>query len=92
MKSPARINRLECYQVKSTAVNWRKWALYGALIALAYTGVETHNDLETKTFALFCGKLVGSIVAGAILGCVAALVRNRYSGSVSDTKNPDRAA
>ena len=65
--------------MKSTAVNWRKWAFYGGLIALAYTGLETYPDLGSKPFPLYFGKLFWSVVAGIILGSVAALVKNRYA-------------
>ena len=79
-------------RVKSTAVSWRRWALYGGLIAAAYTGVETYSDLATKSFALYSGKLIGSIVAGAIFGAVAALVRNRYACPDAGGANPDSSA
>ncbi len=79
-------------RVKSTAVSWRRWALYGGLIAAAYTGVETYSDLATKSFALYSGKLIGSIVAGAILGAVASLFQNRYAHRDNIPANPDSSA
>jgi uncharacterized membrane protein (DUF441 family) len=78
--------------VKSTMVSWRRWALYGAVIAAAYTGVDTYADLSTKPFALYAGKLIGSIIAGALLGGVASLVRNRYSRGGNVAANTDSAA
>ena len=65
--------------VKTTVVNWRRWALYGSLVAAVYTGVETYSDLETKSVALYASKMLGSVIAGAVLGSVAALVRNRHA-------------
>ena len=44
-----------------------------------YTGLSTYPDLETRPYALYSGKLNASIVAGVILGSVAAVVRNRYA-------------
>jgi hypothetical protein len=64
--------------VQSTGTSWRKWAFYGALIAAAYTAQDTYADLATKPMSLYISKFVGSIIAGAILGAVAAMVRNRY--------------
>ena len=79
-------------QVKSTVVSWRRWALYGGLIAAVYTGLETYPDLETRSFALYSGKLIGSIIAGVILGGVAALVRNRYARRDAGAVNSDSSA
>ncbi len=79
-------------QVKSTMVNWRRWALYGGLIAAAYTGLDTYPDLETRSFALYSGKLIGSIIAGVILGGVAALFRNRYARRNAGGVNSDSSA
>ena len=81
-----------CDQVTSTVVNWRRWALYGGLIAAAYTGLETYPDLATKSFALYSGKLIGSTIAGVILGGVAALVRNRYARRNADGASSDSSA
>ena len=78
--------------VKSTVVSWRRWALYGALIAATYTGLETYPDLEEKPFILYCGKLIGSTIAGAILGAVASLVRNRYARGDNVAPKPDHSA
>lgn len=78
--------------VKSKAVSWRKWALYGALIAAAYTAQDTYVDLETKPFTLFIGKLIGSTIAGAVLGGVAGIVRNRYARGEKIAANPDNSA
>ncbi len=79
--------------VKSTAVNWRRWALYGGLVAAVYTGVETYSDLETKSVALYAFKMLGSVIAGAVLGSVAALVRNRHvnRGSAGEAKSDSAA-
>ena len=63
--------------MKTAEVSWRRWALYGGLIAAAYTGLDTYADIGTKSFALYSGKMIGSIIAGAVLGSVAALVKNR---------------
>lgn len=79
-------------QVKSTAANWRKWAIYGGLIAAVYTLLTTYTDLETRSVALYVGKLIGSTVAGAFLGSVAALVRNRLAGGSAVQANPDGSA
>jgi hypothetical protein len=78
--------------VKSTGVSWRRWALYGGLVAAVYTGVETYADLETKSLALYVTKLGGSIVAGAILGVVAARVRNRLTGGRAGDAKSDGVA
>ena len=78
--------------MKSKAVSWRKWALCGALIAAAYTAQDTYVDLETKPLALYIGKLIGSILAGAILGGVAGMVRNRYTRGDKIAANPDNSA
>jgi len=79
-------------QVKSTAVSWRRWALYGGLIAAVYTGLSTYPDLATRSFALYAGKMFGSIVAGVILGCVAAMVRNRSARRGAGDSNSDSPA
>ena len=79
-------------KVNKTDVSWRRWALYGALVAAVYTIVQTYSDLETQSIALFSGKMIGSIIAGAILGSVAALVRNRHANRGSaDGANSDSA-
>ena len=64
--------------MQATKTNWRKWALYGALIAAAYTAQDTYVDLATKPMSLYVSKFVGSVIAGAVLGAVASMVRNRY--------------
>ena len=76
--------------MKSATANWRKWALYGALIAAAYTAQDTYADIGTKSVALYSGKMLGSIIAGAILGAVANMVRNKYrrGNSVAETNEP----
>ena len=78
--------------MKSTAANWRKWAFYGALIAAAYTAQDTYADLATKPVALYVGKFIGSIVAGAILGSVAAMVRNKFKNNGESPANPENPA
>lgn len=78
--------------MKSTTANWRKWAFYGALIAAAYTAQDTYADLETKSLALYSGKFIGSIVAGAVLGGVAAMVRNRFKNNDENAAKPENPA
>ena len=78
--------------VKSTMVSRRRWALYGGFIAAVYTGLSTYPDLETRSFALYSGKLIASIVAGIILGSVAAMVRNRYARRDNVAANPGSTA
>ena len=46
--------------VKSTMVSRRRWALYGGFIAAVYTGLGTYPDHETRSFALYSGKLIAA--------------------------------
>ena len=63
--------------MRSTPVSWRKWALYGGIIATAYTALTTIADLSSESLSLYAAKLISSTVSGAILGFVAAKIRNR---------------
>ena len=78
--------------MKNSVVSMRRWAIYGGLVAMVYTGISTFPDLQTRSFALYSGKMAGSIIAGLILGCVAAKVRNRYAQRAADAPNPDASA
>ena len=57
-----------------------------------YTGLSTYPDLEARSFALYSSKLIASIVAGIILGSVAAMVRNRYARRDNVAANPGSTA
>lgn len=81
-----------CVRVKTAVVSMRRWAVYGGLVAAVYTGISTFPDLQTRSFALYSGKMAGSIIAGIILGCVAARVRNRYAQRAAAAADPDASA
>lgn len=72
--------------------SWRKWAFYGALIGATYTALDTYADLGTKPVSLYVGKMLGGVIAGAVLGGVAALVRNRGANRNDGAASPDRQA